>query len=569
MMADETLDPATFAVVRNALYAIAEEMGVVLAKTAYSPLLKAGGDYSCAVFDCAGEMVAQGNNIPTHLGSMPLAVQAVIRAWGEFQPGDVFIHNDPYFGGAHLPDVNVVTPLFHGEIQLGFACVRAHWPDVGGAAPGSYATTTEIFGEGLRMPPVRLRTAGEVNRDVESVIFANVRVPEERRGDLRAQIAANHRAGLRLAALARKHGPERLLAIMDAVKDHSERMMRQAIAGLPDGTVRFEARADGDGIADDADGNDAQIRLAMAVTIEGDALTVDMTGSQAQVAGPMNAPLAVTASGVYTAVKMVADPTNLIPPNSGCWRPITVTAPEGTVTNARYPAPVVYANHEISHLVCEMFFGALAQVAPERVMACSNATGGILTLGGVDPRTGGRYVSYENVKGGMGARPTKDGVNAIYTGISNGMNVPVEILETSFPVRVERYEIVPDSGGAGRWRGGCGVLRCWRMLGTETIANVCLERTVDPPFGLFGGGDGAPGQITLVLPGGEHRRLPSKASFAVPVGAEVRLRAPGSGGHGPAAERDCEALRDDVLNGYVSETGARRDYGSTPNQGKE
>jgi N-methylhydantoinase B len=556
---EAAVDPATFAVVRNALYAIAEEMGVVLAKTAYSPLLKAGGDYSCALFDCAGEMVAQGNNIPTHLGSMPLAVQAVIRAWEAFRPGDVFIHNDPYFGGAHLPDVNVVTPVFHEARQLGFACVRAHWPDVGGAVPGSYGTTTEIFGEGLRMPPVRLRSGGEVNRDVEAVIFANVRVPAERRGDLRAQIAANRRAEQRMAALAAKHGATRLIAIMDEVKDHSERMMRQAIATLPDGKVRFEARADG--IADDADGSDAPIRLVMTVTKAGDALEVDMTGSQAQVAGPMNAPLAVTASGVYTAVKMVADPTNLIPPNSGCWRPIRVTAPQSTVTNATYPAPVVYANHEISHLVCEMFFGALAQAVPDRVMACSNATGGILTLGGVDPRTGGRYVSYENVKGGMGARPNKDGVNAIYTGISNGMNVPVEILETSFPVRVRRYEIVPDSGGAGRYRGGCGVLRVWRMLGSDGMANVCLERTVDAPFGLFGGDDGGRGRITLVMPDGERRELASKASFAVPAGAEVWLQAPGSGGYGPAAARAPEALRDDLLNGYVSEDAASRLYG--------
>jgi N-methylhydantoinase B len=448
----------------------------------------------------------------------------VIRAWQDIRPGDVFIHNDPYFGGAHLPDVNVVTPIFSADTPLGFACVRAHWPDIGGAAPGSYATTTEIFGEGLRMPPIRLCKAGEVNRDIESIIFANVRVAEERRGDLRAQIAANHRAEIRVQALAAKHGPETLVRIMAEIQDRSEQMMRQAIAGLPDGVASFEAHADGDGIADNEAGEDAQIRFQMSVTIAGDELSVDMTGSESQVAGPMNAPLAVTASGVYTAVKMVADPDNLIPPNSGCWRPISVTAPEGTVANATYPAPVVYANHEVAHLVCEMFFGALAEIVPDRVMACSNATGGILTIGGVDHRTGRRYVSYENVKGGMGARPTKDGINGIYTGISNGMNVPVEILETSFPVEVERYEIVPDSGGAGRYRGGCGVLRVWRLLGPGAEANVCCERTVSPPFGLFGAGDGGTGEVALVLPDGTRRVLNSKATFKVPEGVAIWFR---------------------------------------------
>jgi len=418
------IDPATFEVVKNALYAAAEEMKVVLAKTAYSPLLKVAGDYSCGLFDLTGEMVAQGPDLPIHLGSMPLAVKAVIQAAPRFEPGDVFIHNDPYFGGSHLPDVNVVMPAFHEGTLLGFACVRAHWPDIGSATPGSYGATTEIYGEGLRLPPVRLCAAGVMNRDVESIIFTNVRTPQERRGDLRAQMAANQRGVLRLQELARKHGAERLLAIMQEVMDYSERLMRGMIAALPDGSATFEDFCDGDGIVEEGDKEDRTFRIRMRVTKSGDRLIVDFAGTDGQVPGPMNAPLAVTASGIYAAVKMVADPTDLAPPNSGCWRPIELMAEPGTVVNAVSPAPVVYANHEISHRVCDMLFGALAALVPERVMACSQGTSAIVTLGGVDYRTGDRYVSYETIKGGFGARPVKDGINGLSAGISNTMNTP-------------------------------------------------------------------------------------------------------------------------------------------------
>ena len=451
-------EPATFEVVKNSLYAAAEEMKVVLAKTAYSPLLKVAGDYSCGIFDVHGEMVAQGPDLPIHLGSMPLAVKAIIQAWKTFRPGDVFIHNDPYFGGSHLPDVNVATPAFHEGTLLGFACVRAHWPDIGSGTPGSYGAATNIYGEGLRLPPVRLYAAGELNRDVHDLIFANVRTPDERRGDMRAQIAANHRAGVRLGELARKHGVERLMRIMQEVMDYSEAMMRAALAALPDGTGRFEDFCDGDGILEEGDKEDQPFWVRMRVDKRGDRMTVDFEGTDPQVAGPMNAPLAVTASGIYTGVKMVVDPDNHIPPNSGCWRPIAVQAPPGTVVNALAPAPVVYANHEMSHRVCDMLFGALAGLLPDRVMACSQGTSAILTLGGIDPRTREPYVSYETIKGGFGARPRKDGINGVSSGISNTMNTPIEILEASFPVRVERYEITPDSGGPGpppgRMRGG-------------------------------------------------------------------------------------------------------------------
>ncbi len=555
------IDPATFEVVKNALYAAAEEMKVVLAKTAYSPLLKVAGDYSCGLFDGRGEMVAQGPDLPIHLGSMPLAVKAVIRAFPRVAPGDVFIHNDPYFGGSHLPDVNVVTPAFHEGGLLGFACVRAHWPDIGSGTPGSYGAATEIYGEGLRLPPVRLYAAGVLNTDVEQIIFTNVRTPEERRGDLRAQIAANLRGTTRLGELAAKHGVPRLLAIMQEVMDYSERMMRAALRALPDGSARFEDFCDGDGVLEDGEKEDAVFHIRMHVTKQGDRLTVDFAGTDTQVPGPMNAPLNVTASGIYTALKMIADPRDLVPPNSGCWRPVELRAEPGTVVNAAPPAPVVYANHEISHRVADMLFGAMAELVPTRVMACSQGTSAILTLGGVDYRSGDRYVSYETIKGGFGARPTKDGITGVAAGISNTMNTPIEILEMSFPVRVDRYEIVADTGGTGRYRGGCGVERVWRILGNPAQFSVCLERTKSAPFGLAGGRAGGAGRITLIGPDGAERELNSKGSFTAAAGAQICMRAPGAGGFGPAADREGERLRDDVINGYVSPESAREDYG--------
>jgi N-methylhydantoinase B len=556
-------DPATFEIVKNSLHKIAEEMRVVLAKTAYSPILKSAGDYSCGVFDAKGDMVAQGPDLPIHLGSMPDAVRAVVAAFGaDVHEGDVFIHNDPYFGGSHLPDVNVVRPAFHEGRLLGFSCLRAHWPDVGSATPGSYGAVTEVYGEGLRLPPLRLASGGVINPDLEKVILANVRTPDERKGDLGAQLAATLRATERLAALARRYGSGELVGYMREVMDYSDRLMRAALEDLPDGEGAFEDFCDGDGIPDDAEGNDARFRIHLTVRKTRDRLIVDFAGTDPQVKGPMNAPLSVTASGVYCGLKTAIDPNSLIPPNSGCWRSIELRAPKGSVVNADFPAPVVYANHEMSHRVADMIMGALVHFMPAQVMACSQGTSPILTLGGVDPRTGRRYVSYETVKGGFGARPNKDGINVIASGISNTMNTPVEVLEMAFPVRIERYEIEPDSGGAGRYRGGCAARRVWRLLdGAEATGALCIERMTSPPFGLMGGKPGAAAVVTLTTPDGATRHLPSKGAFAAPGGSVVDMRTPGSGGFGPPGERERAAIGRDLLDGYVSAEGAQRDYG--------
>ena len=554
-------DPATFEVVKNSLYSMAAEMRVVLSKTAYSPILKSAGDFSCGIFDVRGDMVAQGPDLPMHLGSMPLAVKAVIQAWEEVAPGDVFIHNDPYFGGSHLPDVNVVTPAFADERLLGFVCLRAHWPDVGGGTPGSYGTETEIFGEGLRLPPVRLYRRGEPLREVEDIIFANVRTPDEGRGNLRAQVGANRRAATRLEGLARRHGPDRLLRIMQGVMDHSEMMMRQALAELPDGEGSFEDFCDGDGILEPGETEDSPFTIRLHVKKSGDELAVDFAGTDPVVRGPMNSPLAVTASGVYTAVKTVADSDALIPPNSGCWRPISVQAEPGTVVNATLPAPVVYANHEIAHRVCDMVYMAMSGFAPNNVMACSQGTSAILAMGGVDRRTGNRYVNYEVVKGGFGARPGKDGINAIAASVANTANTPVEVVEMSFPLRVDRYELIPDSGGAGEYRGGLAARRVWKILDHTARATVCCERSKSPPFGLFEGKAGAPARIYLIEADGTQRDLNSKEHFTASEDSEIWYEVPGSGGFGPPSERDPEKVRADVRDGYVSVESARRDYG--------
>jgi N-methylhydantoinase B len=561
--AEQKSDPATFEIVKNSLYKIAEEMRVVLAKTAYSPILKSAGDYSCGVFDARGEMVAQGPDLPIHLGSMPDAVRAVVAVFAsDVNDGDVFIHNDPYFGGSHLPDVNVVRPAFHNGQLLGYACSRAHWPDVGSATPGSYGAVTEIFGEGIRIPPLRLTSRGVLNADLERLILANVRTPDERKGDLGAQLAATLRAAERLHALAVRYGSDALIGYMAQVMNYSERLTRAALEDLPDGDGSFEDFCDGDGIADDPSGADAHFRIRLSVRKIGARLIVDFAGTDPQVKGPMNAPLSVTASGIFCGLKTAIDPTNLIPANSGCWRPIEIRAAKGLVVNAEFPAPVVYANHEISHRVADMVMGALVNIIPDQVMACSQGTSAILTLGGVDPRNGRHYVSYETVKGGFGARPNKDGINCIASGISNTMNTPVEVLEMTFPVRVESYEVNPDSGGAGRYRGGCGAKRVWRMLeNANATGALCMERMTSPPFGLRGGTAGSAAVVTLTTPNGVTRALPSKGAFSAPAGSVITLLTPGAGGFGPVGEREPAAIGRDLLDGYVTAAAASRDYG--------
>jgi N-methylhydantoinase B len=558
------VDAARFEVVKNALHSAAEEMKIVLAKTAYSPLLKVSGDYSCGLFDITGNMVAQGPDLPLHLGSMPDTVRAVVKTFPDVRSDDVFIHNDPYHGGSHLPDVNIITPAFAGDRLLGYACVRAHWPDIGSASPGSYGAVTEIYGEGLRIPPVRLFRNGTYDPGIVAIIFANVRTPSERKGDLSAQIAATRRGCLRLVGLAEKYGVEQLFQIMSETLDYSERMMRSALSQIPNGEASFTDVLDGDGIIAPGDLEDETFKISMKIVKSGSEVHVDFAGSDPQVAGPMNAPLTVTASGVFCAIKMIVDANNMIPPNSGCWRPVKITAPEGSVVNAQEPAPVVYANHEVSQRVADMVFAAMFKLTPHNVMCGSQGTGGVTVFGGTDYRTGERFVSYEVLKGGFGARPNKDGINAVSSSVGNMMNTPIEILEMSFPLRVEEYALIPDSGGAGTWRGGLAPRRSWRVLERDLDVSVCCERTVTPAFGLDGGLCGAPGRVSVRRPDGEVHRAHSKGAFVASAGSVVMLEAPGSGGFGHPSGRNVASLCDDLIDGYVTEAAAKRDYGIDP-----
>ena len=348
---------------------------------------------------------------------------------------------------------------------------------------------------------------------------------------------------------------------MQEVLDYSETMMRAALRALPDGCASFEDIFDGDGVIAPGETRDETFKVRLTITKQGDTITADFAGSDPAVAGPMNAPLTVTASGVFCALKMIADPQSLIPPNSGCWRPVTVTAPPGSVVNAQHPSPVVYANHEISHRVADMVKAALFAISPRTVMAGSQGTSAVITFGGVDDRSGARFVSYESVKGGFGARPVKDGINAVAATVSNMSNTPIEIIEMSFPLGVEEYALVPDSGGAGTYRSGLGGRRVWRVLEHEAHAAVCCERAVTPPFGLDGGLAGSAAVIELIPPRGNARRLNSKGGFLAPTGSLVVVEAPGSGGYGPPAGRDRTALCEDLLDGYVTPAAARRDYG--------
>ncbi|TNC07300.1 hydantoinase B/oxoprolinase family protein [Methylobacterium terricola] len=555
------VDAARFEVVKNALLSAAEEMKIVLAKTAYSPLLKMAGDYSCGIFDVRGNMVAQGPDLPVHLGSMPDSVRSVVAAFPEPDAGDVYIHNDPYHGGSHLPDVNVVVPAFHDGRLLGYGCVRAHWPDVGSATPGSYGAVTEIYGEGLRMPPTRIYVGGVPDPNVENLIFANVRAPAERIGDLRAQVAANRRAVLRLQGLAAKYGTGELLRIMDSILDYSEAMMRAALRRIPDGTSVLVDTIDGDGIVEPGDTEDKVFRVKVAITKAGDGIVVDFDGSDGRVSGPMNAPLTVTRSGVYAALKNILDPGSLIPPNSGAWRPVDVRAPEGCCVNAAEPAAVTYANHEMSVRVADMIFAAMHHLAPETTLAGSHGTGGVAIFGGTDYRTGETFISYEVTKGGFGARPIKDGINGVSTPTGNMMNTPVEILEMSFPLRVEEYRLVADTGGAGKWRGGLAAKRTWRILERDVQCATCCDRTITAPYGLAGGQPGSIGLLHLEMPDGTMKRLQGKGAFLAPAGSKLHFQLPGAGGYGEARERDPALIERDLAAGYVTPEAAARDYG--------
>ena len=528
------IDPITLEVLRNQFESIAEEMGQTLIRGAYSPNIKERRDCSTALFDAEGRMVAQAEHIPVHLGAMPQSVEAIMEH--DPKPGDVFVLNDPFRGGTHLPDVTMVSPLAPEDEIVGYAVSRAHHADVGGMTPGSMpAGAREIYQEGLRIPPTRLVEAGEIREDVRSLLLANVRNPGERKADLRAQLAANERAETRLGALFDEHGRETVLTGFDAVIDYSHDRIIAEIASLPDGTYEARDVLEGDGLTE------ADIEIAVAVTVDGETIHVDFAGTADQLDGNLNAPLAVATSAVYFVVRCVTDPE--IPPNHGCYAPVTVEIPAGSLLNPEPPAAVVGGNVETSQRVTDVVFTALADAAPDRVPAQGQGTMNNLTIGARD----GSFTYYETIGGGFGARATADGMDGVQVGMTNTLNTPVESIETEYPLRVERYALRPNSGGAGRFRGGLGVERTVTVERDATVS-LLTERRRHAPSGVAGGEDGQVGENQI-----DGDPVASKLTVDVEGGTTVTVRTPGGGGHGDPAERDEAALAADRADEKRSE----------------
>jgi N-methylhydantoinase B len=525
------LGPVDLELFNHRFAAIAEEMGVVLCRTGFSPNIKERRDFSCAIFDAAGEMVAHAAHIPVHLGSTPLSVRAAI-ARGPLLPGDVVVLNDPFAGGTHLPDVTVVTPVFVGRTQrpIGYVANRAHHADVGGMSPGSMPLATEIFQEGVRLPPVRLVRAGTVQRDVLDLFLANARVPGEREGDLMAQLAALRTGAERLAGLVRGAGPRRAAAAMAALKAYSARLMEATVATLRPGTHRAADVLDDDGI------DRRDVRIAVTVTIHGRRARIDFSGSDPQVRGSVNANLAITRSAVFYVFRALA--TEAIPANEGLMRPLEVHAPEGSIVNARFPAAVAGGNVETSQRIVDVLLRALATAAPQRVPAASCGSMNNVAVGGDDPHRRRPFSYYETVGGGAGAGPIGPGASVVHTHMTNTMNTPIEALEAYYPLRVTTYGRRWGSGGRGRHAGGDGIRREVEFLARAQVT-ILSERRVRGPYGLAGGAPGRRGKNLLSPAGGRERRhsLPGKTSLEVKAGDRLLIETPGGGGWGREAPR--------------------------------
>jgi N-methylhydantoinase B len=508
----ERLDPVTLSVLASALAGVAEEMGAVLIRGAYSSNIKERRDCSAALFDAEGQLVAQAEHIPVHLGAMPESVAAVMER--DPRPGDVFALNDPYSGGTHLPDITLVSPIApDGDEILGFAVTRAHHSDVGGMRAGSMPSDSrEIWQEGLVIPPVRLVAEGEEASDVLDLVLANVRTPRIRRGDLRAQLAAHRLAEARVGELVERRGRDVVLAAFGQVLDYAERRTREALADVPDGTYRAEGEIEGDGATED------DLPIVATVTVEGDAMRIDFDGTADQTAGNVNCPLAVTRSACYFALRVLLPDD--IPANAGAYRPLEIEAAERSLVNARSPAAVVAGNVETSQRIADTVLLALAQAV--ELPAQGQGTMNNLIMGGEG------WTYYETIGGGQGASAQGDGPSGVHVGMSNTLNTPVEALELEYPLCVERYELDYASGGDGEHRGGDGIVRSVRVLEPASLS-LLTDRRRHAPQGIDGGGEG---QVGANLVGDEE--LPPKASRELASGDVVTVRTPGGGGAGRA-----------------------------------
>jgi N-methylhydantoinase B len=559
-------DPVELEIFKNLYHSIAEEMGAALRRTAFSPNIKERRDYSCAVFDSDGEVIAMGDHMPVHLGSMPMSVRAAIAAC-DMGPGDVVMLNDPFRGGTHLPDITLVAPVFvwrgrprprkAGKHPDFYVASRAHHADVGGAYAGSMGLCREIYQEGVRIPPVKLMQAGAMQRDVLALLLTNVRTPEEREGDLGAQIAACHTGSERLREVCSRYGVERAKQASAELLEYSEELMRAFLQQVPAGTYRAEDFLDGDGISE------KPVKIAVTLnfhpmvrpratrdrpvapasspavatasrrrSLPGNTVSVDFTGSDPQVDGSINAVAAITYSACFYVFRCLL--AEDVPATAGLMRPIEVIAPEGIIVNARPPAAVAGGNVETSQRIVDVLLRALAQAIPDRIPAAASGTMNNLTIGGIDPRTGQPFAYYETIAGGMGARPGKAGVSGVHVHMTNSLNTPAEALEYAYPLRVRRYSLRSDSGGHGRHRGGDGIVREIEML-TECEVTLLADRRSRGPWGLAGGGDGAPGTASVIRRDGTVQTMPGKFSTRMRSGERIRIESPGGGGCGEAA----------------------------------
>jgi N-methylhydantoinase B len=553
-------DPVKLEIFKSLYTAVAEEMGVSLRRSAFSPNIKERRDYSCAVFNRAGVLIAQGDHMPVHLGSMPMSVRAALEMV-DLGPGDIVVLNDPYAGGTHLPDVTMVAAVYSGQWAVGsgqnsgtgsqksrgkshwqekksnnrppptahrplfYVANRAHHADIGGATPGSMGRAEEIYQEGLRIPPVRLMIGGEVNQDVMRLISANVRLAEERQGDLTAQLGAIRTGQARLLEMVERYGFKEADLYATHLVNYTAEMMRRRLRELPDGVYDAEDFLDDDGYSDEP------VRIKVRVTIKGERATVDFAGSAPQVRGPVNAVEAITVSAVYYVFRCLI-PVD-VPASWGILDPIRVIAPSGTVVNARPPAAVAGGNVETSQRIVDTLLLALSK-AGAQVPAASQGTMNNLTIGGIDQRTNREFAYYETVAGGMGARPDIDGISGIHTHMTNSLNTPAEAMEYAYPFRVRRYSLRHGSGGRGRFRGGDGIVRELELL-TDAQVTILSDRRRTRPYGLAGGEAGAAGRTVLISSDGELE-MKSKDSVHARAGDVVRIETPGGGGFGEESE---------------------------------
>lgn len=528
-MSGTPIDPITFAVLKNGLDAIVDEVAYTVVRTARSEIVKDVMDYSAALCDRQGRMVSQAKTIALHLGAVPEAMTAVLAEYGDdLHPGDAIVLNDPYRGGMHLPDIFMFVPIFFGGELQAFSVVICHHTDVGGRVAGSNASdSTEIYQEGLRIPVLKLYERGVLNQTLARIVALNVRVPDRVLGDLYAQYAANQVAVREVARLCERHGPAMLQDYMSALLDYAERLTREEIRSWPKGTFTFTDHIDDDGM------DERPIPINVAITVHEDSVTVDYAGSSPQVRGAINATLSYTHSCTYLSVRCALKGD--VPNNAGVFRCIEVKVPEGSVLNPLPPAPVA-ARALTGYRICDAMFGALAQIVPDRMPAAGEGGNTVVCLAGLKPDRE-PFIIVDMICGAWGGRPSMDGIEAITNPSQNLSNTPVETLEAQHPVRVEEYALIPDSCGAGRWRGGLGVRRSYRVLAEEAQLQLRSDRMRFQPYGLSGGEPGRATRNSLELDG-EWRELPSKVTMTLPRGALVVHEQAGAGGFGPPGERD-------------------------------